>query len=177
MANKPKQARLRVNRTASLSLSTTWQKIDFNGTSLYNVNTFGKDPSSQNQIVSWDSTLKQFRFYDKNDQNFLLFVNLMTTTNLISTRASLQLRLVIPNGGGAGVNSYFPFPEEGGMVDVGEATLVATSPVRMSIPIPLYLDHNMRSNGFWIELKLSNTLVVLGVATLNNCSLLIQSTK
>lgn len=177
MASNPRQPRLRINRSTGLQLTPSWQKIDFNGTSQFNVNTFGKDPVTGNQLVMWDSTSKQLRFYDKYDQNYLCFINMTTTTNMISTRASIQLRFVIPNGTSPGVPLYFPFPSEGGYIDVGEATMIAANSVKMAVPIPLYLDQTIRTNGLWVEMKLSNALIALGVCMLENCTMLVQSTK
>lgn len=177
MASSRIQPRLRVNRSTALTLTTTWQKIDFNGTSTYNVNTFGKDESG-NQMVMWDATNKIFRLWDKVDQNYTLFVNVTTTVTAIATPANLRLRLVIPNGLGAGIPNYFPFPEEGGYIDVGSVTLLAIGMAsKMAIPLPLYLESTIRANGMWIEMCISNSLLLLGTCTLNNATVLIQSTK
>lgn len=151
MANRITQPRLRVNRSASLSLSTNWQKIDFNGTSSRNINTFGKDPVSGNPMVMWDSNAKLFRLYDI-DQNMLCFLNMTTTTSLLTVRATLQYRCVIPNGISAGVNDYFPFPEEGGYADAMEVTILAAAMNHNVQQIPFYLQDTIRSNGFWIVL-------------------------
>lgn len=178
MASISKQPRIRVNRTASLALSTTWQRIDFNGTSQYNVNTFGKDPVSGNQMITWNAVDKLFRFYNKIDTNYLMFLNVTTTVTAVATPASLRLRFVIPNGISPGVPNYFPFPEEGGYIDIGAVTLLAIGmSTKMAIPIPLYLENSIRANGIGVEMCISNSLLLLGVCTLNNATLLIQSTK
>lgn len=179
MASNPLQPRLRVNKTATLNIDTTWRKIVFDGTSTFNANTFGKNASGK-QMVEWDptaSTNGQFKFYDQIEQNYICFLSPVTTTTLITTRATLQYRCVIPNGGGAGINTYFPYPDQGGYVDASEVTLLTSAMLHQLQPFPLYLNQNIRTNGFWIEVKLSNSLITLGVCTLNSCSFLIQSTK
>lgn len=179
MASSVRQPRLRVNRTASLSVTTSWQKIDFSGSSALNVNTYGKDPVSGNPMVMWDSTAKLFRFYNKNDQNYIVFFNAITSVNLITTKATLRYRFVIPNGVSAGVNFYFPFPDNQSTayVDAGEVTLLAGGVNHSISPLPLYVNDLIRNNGLWIEIQLSNSLVTLGVCTLLSCDMLIQSTK
>lgn len=176
MASNIQQPRIRVSRSSTLALNTNWQKIVFDGSSAFNVNTFGKN-SGGKQMVEWDGINNQFKFYDQIEQNYLCFLSPVTTATLITTRAVLQYRCVIPNGGGTGVNSYFPYPDQGGYVDGPEVTLLSSQMVHQIQPFPLYLNANIRNNGFWIEVKLSNSLVTLGVCTLNNCSFLIQSTK
>ncbi len=169
------QPRLRVNRSSVMAITTTWQKLDFSGTSSVNVNTFGKDPVTGNSMVMWDTSAKLFKFYEQNDQNYDCSLFLSTTTNLITVRATIQYRCVVPNGGGAGIPSYFPFPDDSTpYVDIAEATLLATQVNHKVEKIPLYLNSVLRANGFWIELKLSNSLVTLGTCNLNNAALLIQ---
>lgn len=176
MAYIQQQPRLRVNKATGLTITTAWQKITFDGTSTFNANTFGKN-SAGKQMVEWDNTAGKFNFYDQIDQNYICFLSPVTTATLITTRAVLRYRCVIPNGGGAGVNSYFPFPDQGGYVDASEVTLLNSSMLHQLQPFPLYLNANVRANGFWVEVQLSNSLVTLGVCTLNTCSFLIQSTK
>jgi len=179
MANNPRQPRLRVNRTASLAVTTAWQKIDFSGTSAFNVNTYGKDPTSGNQMIMWDNTAKLFRFYNKNDQNYIVFFNAITTVNLITVKATLRYRFVVPNGVSAGVNLYFPFPDtqSTAYVDAAEVTLLAGGVNHNISPLPLYVNDLIRANGLYMEIQLSNSLITLGTCTLNSCDLLIQSTK
>lgn len=176
MAYIQAQPRLRVNKTSALTITTTWQKIIFDGTSTFNVNSFGKN-SAGKQMVEWDSTALQFKFYDQVDQNYVVFFSPVTTATLITTRAVLRYRCVIPNGGGVGVNTYFPYPDQGGYVDASEVTLLSSAMLHQLQPFPLYLNANIRANGFWIEVQLSNSLITLGVCTLNSASFLIQSTK
>jgi len=179
MANNPKQPRLRVNRTATLNITTAWQRVVFSGTSAFNVNTYGKDPISGNQMIMWDSASNIFRFYNKNDQNYIVFFNAVTTTNLITTRATLRYRFAIPNGVSAGVPLYFPFPDtqSTAYVDAGEVTLLAGGVNHNVSPLPLYVNDIIRTNGLYMEIQLSNSLITLGTCTLNSCDLLIQSTK
>lgn len=169
------QPRLRVNRTSTLNVNTTWQKLDFSGVSNLNINTFGKDPISGRNMVWWDPTNKIFRFYEQNDQNYDCSLFMSTTTSLITIRSTLQYRCVIPNGGGVGINSYFPFPDDSSpYVDVAEVTVISSQINHKVEKIPLYLESTLRNNGFWIEIKLSNSLITLGTCTLNNAAVLIQ---
>lgn len=179
MASNPKQPRLRVNRTTAMNVTTSWQRIIFNGTSPFNVNTYGKDPISGNQMVMWDSTNNIFRFYNKNDQNYIVFFNASTTVNLISTRATLRYRFGIPNGVSAGVALYFPFPDtqSAAYVDAVEVTVLTLGANHNVAPLPLYVNDLIRANGLFMEIQLSNSLITLGTCTLNSCDLLIQSTK
>lgn len=172
-----REPRLRVNRTASLALTTTWQTIDFNGTSTYNVNTFGKDPVSGNNLVWWDSANQLMRFYEQYDRNYKLEFYANTITTILTTKASLQYRLVVPNGVSPGVDIYFPFPElgaSGAYADVGEVTLLATGVSHGVNPQSLYLIDAIRTNGVKLQLRLSNNLFTLGTCTLTSCNLLIQ---
>lgn len=177
MAN-PNYPRLRVSRIATLAMTTSWQKIDFSagvGDSL-NVNTFGNN-SSGVPMVTWDTTNKLFKFNHLEDVNYTGFLFNATTTTLITTRATLQMRCVIPNGGGAGIDSYFPFGGQGNYSDIKEVTILAAVQQNNGVePVPLYANSNIRTNGFWIELRLSNSLITLGTCTLNYAAFLIQST-
>lgn len=176
MAANPNDPRLRVNKTTDLVLTTNWQTVDFNGISTFNVNTFGKD-SNGNPMVFYDPSTKLFKFMGDSDMNLMAFFFVRTSATLITTRSNLQYRLVIPNGGGPGVDTYFPFPDAGGYCDLAEITVLVGAMVNnRTEPIPLYVTQAVRTNGFRIEVRLSNALITLGIATLHNATFLIQST-
>lgn len=178
MSNVQFQPRLRCNRTASLTLSTSWQTITFNGTSDLNVNTFGKDPVSGNQMVDLDATKQIINFTDIVDQNYICFMNLETNVTSVGTRATLQYRCGIPNGVSPGVDFYFPFPanQSTAFADIQEITVQIGGLRHNAQPFPLYLNSALRTNGMYIQLRISTALAV-GSATLNSVDLIIQSTK
>ena len=176
MAYNPIDPRMRVNFSAGLNLSTTFQKIDFAGTSSSNVNTFGVEPVSGNPMVWWDPTNKLFRFYQNNDTNFQVNLQIKTTSTLITTRATLQYRFVVPNGGGVGVNTYFPFPDDGGYADFSEVTVLASGQNNSQNVINFFAGSAIRTNGCWLEMRLSNSLITLGVCTLNSAAITFLAT-
>jgi len=170
------QPRMRVNRTAPLTLSTTWQTVDFNGTSTFNVNDFGNDPTTGKKMVSWDATAKLFRIYGDYNNTYLLQLFPTTTTTAVSVRSTLQYRIVIPNGNGAGSDLYIPYPEAGGYADINEVTILSTQMQHNPIIFGITATPAIRANGFYVQVRLS-TLITLGSCTLNNCAFLIQSLK
>jgi len=174
MNNAINEPRLRINRTTSLTLSTSWQDVVFNGTSPYNVNTYGKEPTTGNPMVYYDSVTNLIRFYEQYDKNFNITLYLSTLATLISTRATLQYRFVIPNGISTGVDFYFPFPDSNSWTDIGEVTITAAQINHAAESIPLYLTNNIRNNGIKLQLRLSNSLITLGTASLTTAILLIQ---
>ena len=177
MANTVTYPRLRVSRTASLGITTSWQTLDFTGTETLNTNTFGIDPNTGLQLVSWDTTNKLFKFNHSEDVNYTGFFFLSTTTTVITTRATLQYRCVIPNGTSPGVDFIFPFNVAGGYADLGEATILTSQINNRTEPIALYANQAMRTNGFYIQIKLSNSLFTLGTCTLNYAAILIQAQR
>lgn len=172
------QPRLRVNRTASLQLNTTWQDIDFNGTSNQNINTFGvANVETGLKTVYYDPVTKLFRFTGDYDWNFNIQLYPATSTNLITLRSVLQMRCVVPNGVSPGVDYYFPYPEGGSTtayMDIGEVTLLANGINHPAVNISTYASTLIRTNGFKIQLRLSNSLISLGVCNLVSCNLLIN---
>lgn len=166
--------RLRVNKSTNLNLSTTWQDIVFDGTSPINTNTFGKDPVSGNNMVHYDSANNLFRFYEQYDINYQVTLYLKMTTTVVSTGMSVQYRLVVPNGGGAGVNTYFPFPDTDGYADVGYVALKLGSVLHPTVPIAMYLSQGVKTNGIKLQLRLSEAIVGMGTITLNHAIALIQ---
>lgn len=168
------EPRIRVNRSTSLALTTSWQDIDFNGTSSANSNTFGKNPETGNNMVWYDSSTKLFRFYDVYDKNYIIRLDPSTISTLITVRSVLQYRFVIPNGVSAGVDYYFPYSDDGGYGDIGEVTIISVNTNHRSLVLPIFVENKIRNNGFKLQLRLSNTLVTLGTCTLNSIALLIH---
>ena len=165
--------RMRVSRSASLTLSTSFQRLDFTGASTYNVNTFGIDPTSGNPMVYWDATNKLFRFYNGMDQNLMLTFFGQTTASLLSINANLRLRFVVPNGVSSGVNLTFPFPDGPGYTDVWPVTMTNTT--ARTYVLPIYISAPIRNNGFYVEAALSNALAIGTAVTLDQCAVGIQA--
>jgi hypothetical protein len=86
----------------------------------------------------------------------------------------LQIRFVIPNGVSAGVDFVFPFTNNGGYADLDEVTILSIAQNNKPFSHPLYTSQAIRTNGFKVEVRLSNVLAVGGTTTLNYASLLIQ---
>lgn len=169
------EPRIRVNKTSTQAMTTSWQTLDFDGTSTFNVNTFGSVDAAGNKMVQWDSTNKLFKFMGDYDRNFDTTLFLSTSTNLITTRASIQVRYVIPNGVSPGVDLYIPFPDESQpYVDAGEVTLLANGVRHLPLPNPLYSNATIRANGLRVQVRLSNSLITLGVCNLTSAAMLIQ---
>lgn len=167
------KARMRVNRTASLTLSTSWQKVDFSGTSIYNVNTFQIDPAgSGNTMVWWDPTNKIFKVYNQSDENYLLTFYYQTTTSSLLTASYFRLRLTVPNGISPGVDLHSPFPDGVGYEDL--VLVNGFTQLDRSHTFGTYVTQPVRANGFYIEVEIS-TAIALGSCTLDNAALLIQA--
>lgn len=173
----------RINRTASLNITTTWQTIDFNGTSTANSNDFGTDPATGNKMVYWDATNKLIRFIGRPPykKTFSFSIYPETNTNVITTRATLQIRYVIPNGAGTGVDLIFPFVDTASpYADLGEATILAGGVRHMPLSLPIPVGNAIATNGVRVEIRLSNALGLipivgtLGTCTLTNCAIQIQ---
>lgn len=174
MSFEPLDPRLRVSRSATLALTTSFQKIDFTAgaSDPLNVNTFGNSSDGTN-MVTWDTTNKLFKINYPEDRNFTAFFGVRITTSLLTVRATFQYQLVIPNGVSPGVDFVFPFTDFGGMVDMFEVTILAI-PMNKLDSIPLYANQVLRTNGFYIQCRLSNALITLGTSTLNYAFFLIQ---
>jgi len=165
----------RVNRSATLALTTSWQIIDFNGTSSYNRNTFGIDPVSGNRLVYWDSSNKLIKFITDYPKNFSFTLYPESSTNLITTRATLQFRYVVPNGISAGVDLVVPFVDSATPYgDLGEVTILANGFRHPQISLPFSITPSVATKGVRVEMRISNSLVTLGICSLTNCALQIQ---
>lgn len=165
--------RLRVNKTSNLQLTQNWQDVVFDGVSAFNVNTFGND-SEGRKMVTYTTSPNKFMFYELYDQNYQVHFFAKTTATLVSTGVMLQYRLVIPNGLGQGVDSYFPFPDGDGFADLAFVALKVGSVNHISMPIPMYLNSVIKANGVRLQVRLSEALVGIGNITLNNAIILIQ---
>ena len=111
----------RFNRTTDLTLSTTWQRVDFNGTSSLNANTYPNTGSGKQ--VDWDATDKKFVF----NRDTLGLYNIFLTYQFAGgvRPASVDMRFVIP----APTPIYFPLPdtiEHLPLVDITRLATVAT---------------------------------------------------
>lgn len=168
------EPRMRVTRSASLVLSTTFQTVNFNGTSTYNFNTYGKDPTSGNPMIYYDTSANLFRVYGEYDKNLNVQFFFKTTTTAISIGTSLQYRIVIPNGLGPGQNLNFPFPDDGGYGDIMQVGLATIAMNSSSVPISIYANQALRTNGFYLQVRLSQA-ITLGTATLNAATCTISS--
>lgn len=169
------EPRFRANRTANLTLTTSWQTVDFNGTSSFNVNTFATIDGAGTRMVSWDSTNKLLKFNGDYDRNYAISFFVTTSTNLITTRSILQVRFVVPNGVSPGVDLIFPFPDDATpLVDMGEVTLLAGGVRHIPLNLDLYSNAAIRTNGVRVEVRLSNSLITLGVSNMTSASILIQ---
>jgi len=164
--------RLRVSRQASMVLSTTWQALVFNGSESQDINTFGIDPASGLKMCSYDPVTKLFKYNGGYDTNLFTSFQFTTTTTLITTKATLQIRFVIPNGVSAGVDFIFPFTANGGYADINDITLKTSAINNMPFDFCIYTNQALRTNGFRVELRLSNNLTA--VSTLNYASMRIQ---
>jgi hypothetical protein len=161
----PSAPRIRVSRSSTLTLTTSWQTLDFNGTSAANVNTFPKD-SNNVEMITYDTTAKKFKFSTSVDRNYALVIYIKTTaTSILNalnlSMGSLQMRFVVPGGNTDGSDYYFPFPDDGGYIDLNLVNSV--SPWQQEYYTNIFVDQRKRTGGMQVQLKLSNT--VLGTVT------------
>lgn len=162
------QPRLRVNLTTAVTLSTTWTRLNFAGTSTRNTNTFPVLDTGQR--VWYDATNKLFRFTDTVDRNYDTYFNAkFSAANVLGAlnlqTATVQMRFAVPSP----TPVYFPLPDSDGCVDLMPVNL--TSTVRTSLPFIVYANEGMRTYGLGVELRLSG--VMLGQAKLEAADLII----
>lgn len=156
--------RLRVNRTAPLTLNTTYQTLVFNGSSQYNLNSFPVLPGETMPSVWYDTATNLFKFSANVDRNYVLYLSTsITSSQLLSTlnltSASLRFRLYIP----APTPITFPLPDFGGYIDLGPVNI--TGQRNDQQPVPFFANQVIRDYGFRIEICISAS--VLGTITLN----------
>lgn len=143
---------LRMNRTASLTLSTSFQRIDFNGTSTLNNNTYPIVEGQTYRRVDWDLTNKLFKF--NRTSTGIYNTNLGFQFNGGLRPADIDIRFVIPV---PTTPIYFPFPDTMGYITIAQierltdyATEYART-IRSTSPVQQY--------GLGIEIRTSAALV------------------
>lgn len=67
--------RLRVNKTTSMTLTTSYQDVILNGTSPFNLNSFTTIPGESNPSVWYDPATGLFRFTANTDHNYSLGIS------------------------------------------------------------------------------------------------------
>jgi hypothetical protein len=173
MGQSSADPRLIVSRTTPLVLTTTFQELVYNGTeSGKTMNTYGKDPVSGKFLFDYNVGTNLFTYNDVYPHNFNMFFEFETLSTIISTKASLQLRIEIPNGISEGAPLNFPFENQGGFTDIYDITLFNSRIKNKPFTLPLYIGDALKINGFRILVRLSNATV--GVTTIEYSSLSIQ---
>lgn len=159
-----KEPRLRVNKSSNITLSTTWQTIDFDGSSALglNINTFGKANNDDLEVKYNSGGL--FSFNNLFDKNYTFTLNFQVTLSSLVTLGSIQLRFVIPNGAGAGSDINFPLPDTLGYIDIMPANLLSVMTGKHEEKV--YSSALIKTNGLKVQMRISNTL--LGTAILNH---------
>lgn len=178
MTYTPKGApRFRVNKTTDQSITTSWQRIYFDGTSPLNVNTYSIVDDVN--VVTWDNDNGVFKFnHPETERNYLLTMYLEISVSITNTRAMFQYRFVIPNGVSPGVDFYFPFPDNqpNAYADLGELTLFTSVRHRLESQ-PIYTNQQILDNGLGIEYRMSNNVAMGANPLLTNAVVLISSTS
>jgi len=116
---------VRQNRSTDLVLSTTWQRVVFNGTSTRNTNTFPLMDGT-NRLVQWDAVNNVFDFNNPDarhyDVIFNFHINSSTLVSLLNlTMTTVKFRFVVPSP----TPRYFPLPDDGGFADIAYTNLSA----------------------------------------------------
>jgi len=164
------QPRLRVNRTSKLDLTSSWQRVDFNGSSARNGNSFPLVAPGTPKVL-WDATGKRLRFMEDQDRNYDVQFSLRTLSgSLIGSvlgmlAVKVQFRFVVP----APTPVYFPLP------DVADPyadlhTVNLTNAGQESYGQPIYANSEIRQYGLGIDLRLSG---MLGGVTLEAADLIV----
>lgn len=167
------QPRLRASKSTPLVLTTAWQDIVFDGNSELNTNLFPKNQANIN-IVNYDAVTNLFKFYDPLAANYRTTLYPRVTASVAGQGTTLQYRLVVPNGGGVGIDSSFPYPDSDGFADMYYVGLKGGQVYRMPVDIPMYLTDKIRINGIKLQMRISEALNGNGVVTLNEIAVLIQ---
>lgn len=152
------QSRVRANQSASLALSTSWQRIDFAGSSSYNTNTFPLGPDGVNNFVYWDAVNKLFKFQNQVDMNFIIQFNAKIFSSAVLsalslTMATARLRLVVP----APTPIYFPLPDSDQCIDIAPLGLVSI--YRGAYGFTIYANAAVRQYGIGLEVSISNSFL------------------
>lgn len=141
--------RIRVNRTASMTLTTSWQDIDFTGTSTFNLNTY--PDMTGGKSVTWDAANKKFAFRSPEDRNYELTFYFAFAGGL--RPVDIYLRFAIP----APTPIYFPFPDTRGYINI--ATLERITDYGSEYNTTIYANAAMRQYGLKLQLKSGFTLL------------------
>lgn len=173
MNNAVPAPRFRVNQSTPMTLSTTFQKVDFAGTSTRNTNTFPVGADKLKPCINWDSTNKLFIFNSTVDKNYDVLFNAKITGSAIQSLlnvnlAQVQMRYVVPVPGNP---IYFPLPDSDGYVDLTSVGLSSTD--RSTNSITIYANSAMRQYGLGLELRISNAFLGGATATLSASDLII----
>lgn len=159
--------RIRVSRQASLTISTSWQRIDFNGNTSLDVNTFPMMGDGTLQVY-WDSANKLFRF-NQNDVDRNFDVRFGTVFNQGISAVNMQLRFVVPSP----TPLYFPFPSKAddttlngrGYTDLDQLPAGVGTTYGTVYKDNLYSNILARQYGVGVELKASASLLTMPVLT------------
>lgn len=154
---QPTEPRLRVNKTTTTAITTSWQPIVYDGTSTYNTNSFSTLQGQTNPSLWYDSANNLFKFTPNTDQNYtftpsfsISATTILTSLNLATiTIANVQFRFYIP----APTPVTFPLPDFGGYIDMGPVNLVAQNNYQKQIPV--YANALIRQYGVQAQIKLS----------------------
>lgn len=167
---------MRVTRTASLLVTTSWQDLLYTGTA-DTVNYYGVDPKTGRKFVWYDNETGLFRFSGDYDKNVWVQLGFQSTVTAITTKTTFQYRLVIPNGISPGVDDYRPMAFAGGMADAFDATLLnAQSTNAVVSPLMVRVGDKIRANGFKVQVRVKNA-ITLGTCTLNAANAIISSSR
>lgn len=161
MDNLNASPRLRVNRSASFPLSLSWQTIDFNGSSTFNVNTFPLMGSTTS--VGWDTTNKKFTFAQDTDRNYNVTLYYHVTAPLVP--ANIQFRFCIP----APTPVYFPFPDTRQYLDL--VTVYGITDHGFEYSTTIYANALVRQYGLQMQIRVGASLLTL--PTLADCAAVI----
>lgn len=161
----------KVSRMSNMNLTTSWQRVDFNGSNTTNTFPIGIDGS--NKHIYWDSTNRLFRFNFDIDRNFdIQFNTKIVSSSVLSVLnvalTNIQLRYVVPSP----APQYFPLPDDSEPgIDLGAAGLLSTW--RTTHDYTIRGDANKRQYGMGVELRLSSSFLGTATATVNLADLII----
>lgn len=161
--------RLRANRSVTLALNTTWQRIDYNGNSAQNVNTFPMVEGQAYPVLRYDSANKLFLFSDPVDRNYNVNLYFHFVSSGLFPNAA-QMRFIIPNGVSPGVPLYFPFPDDGGFKDLCSFNMA--SDLRVTESTNIFVNNAMRANGLGVEIKLATGLILAQAVNMTSAAIL-----
>jgi len=143
---------LRANLTSSLELSTSWQRLDFSGTSALNANNF---PDSETvpgtKLVDWDATNDRFNFNRDTTGIYLVELGFEFSGGL--RPAEVQMRFVIDTD----PVIAFPFPDTNGYIVIADLQSLSMQNVEYNRPIRS--TGVIQTGGLAVELRLGSNLL------------------